>query len=111
MTGRVSRVSAAKPRVCAVAGRSVRRPLRLDVWRKRPESRRAAEKALLDDTRQVRAASQGRHGGPRVCAALRAGRRPCGPASPRGRYQPVAMPFPAATMDLHTREIVGCRQR
>lgn len=42
-------------------------------WRKRPESRRAAEnRALLDDIRRVHAASQGRYGSPRVHAALRA---------------------------------------
>ena len=42
-------------------------------WRKRPESRRAVEdRALLDDIRQVHAASGGRYGSPRVHAALRA---------------------------------------
>jgi putative transposase len=46
-------------------------------WRKRPESARAAgNRALLDDIREVNAASQGRYGSPRVHAVLRAqGRR------------------------------------
>ena len=53
-------------------------------WRKRPESRRTAEnKALLDDIRQVHAASQGRYGSPRVQAALRARGRRAG----RGRVE------------------------
>ena len=53
-------------------------------WRKRPESRRATEnKALLDDIRQVHAASQGRYGSPRVHAALRARGRQAG----RGRIE------------------------
>jgi putative transposase len=53
-------------------------------WRSRPESRRAAEdRALLDDIRQVHAASQGRYGSPRVHAALRADGRRVG----RGRVE------------------------
>ena len=53
-------------------------------WRKRPESRRATEnKALLDDIRQVHAASQGRYGSLRVHAALRATGRRAG----RGRIE------------------------
>jgi transposase InsO family protein len=42
-------------------------------WRKRPESRRAAEtRALLDDIQEVHAASGGRYGSPRIHATLRA---------------------------------------
>ena len=52
---RVFRVSVAKPQVCAVAG--------YYAWRARPESGRAAEnKVLLEDIREVHAASQGRRG-------------------------------------------------
>jgi putative transposase len=41
-------------------------------WRGRPESRRAAaNRALLDDIREVHGASGGRYGSPRVHAALR----------------------------------------
>ncbi len=73
---RVFRVSVAKPQVCAVAG--------YYAWRKRPESRHAAEdRALLDDIRQVHAASQGRYGSPRVHAALRAEGKKAG----RGRVE------------------------
>lgn len=53
-------------------------------WRKRPESGRAAEnRALLDDVREIHVASQGRYGGPRVHAALRAYGRKAG----RGRVE------------------------
>lgn len=53
-------------------------------WRARPESERAAEnRALLDDIREVHAASQGRYGSPRVQAALRAQGRRAG----RGRIE------------------------
>ena len=53
-------------------------------WRKRPESQHAAEdRALLDDIRQVHAASQGRYGSPRVHAALRAKGKKAG----RGRVE------------------------
>ena len=73
---RVFRVSVAKPQVCAVAGYCA--------WRARPESERAAEnKVLLEDIREVHAASQGRYGSPRVHAALRARGRSAG----RGRIE------------------------
>ena len=53
-------------------------------WRKRPESRRAAEnRALLDDIRRVHADSGGRYGSPRVHATLRAHGRTAG----RGRVE------------------------
>lgn len=53
-------------------------------WRARPESERAAEnKVLLEDIREVHAASQGRYGSPRVHAALRARGRSAG----RGRIE------------------------
>jgi len=53
-------------------------------WRSRPESKRAAaNRALLDDIRQVHGASGGRYGSPRVHAALRAGGRRVG----RGRIE------------------------
>lgn len=42
-------------------------------WRRRPETRRAVEsRTLLDDIREVHANSDGRYGGPRLHAALRA---------------------------------------
>ena len=42
-------------------------------WRSWPKSKRAVEnRALLDDVRQIHAASQSRYGSPRVHAALRA---------------------------------------
>ena len=53
-------------------------------WRSHPESKRAIEdRALLDDIRQLHAASQGRYGSPRVHAALRADGRRVG----RGRVE------------------------
>lgn len=52
--------------------------------RSRPESRRAVEdRALLADIRQAHASSGGRHGSPRVHAALRAHGRRVG----RGRVE------------------------
>ena len=53
-------------------------------WRSRPESKHAAaDRALLDDIRQVHGDSGGRYGSPRVHAALRAGGRKVG----RGRIE------------------------
>jgi len=88
--------------MCDVLGVS---PAGYYAWRARPESpRAAANRELVDDIRRVHRDTNGRYGGPRVHAELRAG--------PRGQPRPYrAIDAPPRYQGHHGAAATGAHHR